>query len=218
MANRVSGQGNHGGRRRRRPMLAIPSGEAVGVGRAGRRRGVEPIWGVGEREAHRKGWFHGDASEQRGNGDGRPEKRWGPPMRWQLGWRTTDVARRRGRFWWRRSDTRGRKREGDGEPRTGRAREAASDHVPTVTGALMAWRTRGGRGRSSAPGGRRHPTSGLGTSLRATDPRAPHVSGFQFSEKLKILFPHKKNRYKLKKNLEKNQGGRKSNLEQLLCL
>jgi hypothetical protein len=36
-------------RRRRRPILAIPGGEAVGAGRGGRRRGVEPIWGVSER-------------------------------------------------------------------------------------------------------------------------------------------------------------------------
>jgi hypothetical protein len=56
---------------------------------------------------------------------------------------------------------------------------------------------------SSALGGRRHPTSRPGIGLRATDPRAPHVSGFQFSEKLKNLFPHKKNRYKVRKNLEK---------------
>jgi hypothetical protein len=105
-----------------------------------------------------------------------------------------------------------------GEPRTGRAREARGGfgRVPTTAGALMAWRTRGGRGRSSAPGGQRHPTSGPGTGLRATDPRAPHVSGFQFSEKLKNLFPQKKNRYKVRKNLEQNLGGRKSNLEQLL--
>jgi hypothetical protein len=44
-------------------MLAIPGGEAVGVVPVGRRRGVEPIWGVGERDAHRKGWFHGGVSE-----------------------------------------------------------------------------------------------------------------------------------------------------------
>jgi hypothetical protein len=82
-------------------------------------------------------------------------------------------------------------------------REAASDRVPTAAGPLMAWRTCVGRGRSSAPGGRCHPTSGPGTGLRATDPRAPHVSGFQFSEKIKNLFPHMKNRYKVRKNLEK---------------
>jgi hypothetical protein len=46
-------------------------------------------------------------------------------------------------------------------------------------GALMAWHTHGGRVHSSAPGGLRHPTSGPGTGRRATDPRAPHVSGFQ---------------------------------------
>jgi hypothetical protein len=38
----------------------------------------------------------------------------------------------------------------------------------------------------------------------------------ELSEKLKNLFPNKKNRYKVRKNHEKNQGGRKSNLEQLL--
>jgi hypothetical protein len=67
----------------------------------------------------------------------------------------------------------------------------------------MAWRTRGGRGCISAPGGRCHPTSGPSPGLRATDLRAPHISGFQFSEKLKNLFPDKKNRYKVRKNLEK---------------
>jgi hypothetical protein len=136
--------------------------------------------------------------------------------RWQLGWKTTDVARRRGRFWWRfrtlavesgratatsdRVPTAALGQQWGGEPWTGRAREARGGFGPRPDrgGALMAWCTRGGRGRSSAPGGRRHPTSGPGTGLRA-----PHVSGFQFSEKLKNLFPHKKNRYKVRKNLEK---------------
>jgi hypothetical protein len=53
------------------------------------------------------------------------------------------------------------------------------------------------------PGGRRHPTSGPGTGLRATDQRFPHVRGFQISRKLKNIFPHKKNRYKERKNLRK---------------
>jgi hypothetical protein len=94
-----------------------------------------------------------------------------------------------------------------GEPRTGRAREARGGFGPRPDhgGALMAWRTCGGRGRSSAPGRRRHPTSGPGTGLRATDPRAPHVSGFQFLEKVKNLFPHKKNRYKVRKNLKQTK-------------
>jgi hypothetical protein len=174
----VSGQGNHGGRRRRWPMLAIPGGEAVGVGRVGRRRGVEPIWGVGEREAHQKGWFHGGVSEQRGNGDGRPEKRWGPPMRWpassktsmqcwsrwRLGWRTADVARRRGSFWWRfrtlavgsgrattaldRVLTAVLGQQWGGEPRIGQAREARGGFGPRpdrggrFNGMAQAWRAR----------------------------------------------------------------------------
>jgi hypothetical protein len=37
----------------------------------------------------------------------------------------------------------------------------------------------------------------------ANDKRAPHVSTFPFSEILKNSFPHKKNRYKLRKNLRK---------------
>jgi hypothetical protein len=65
------------------------------------------------------------------------------------------------------------------------------------------WRTRGERGCGSTPGGRCHPTSGPGTGLRATDQRAPHVRGFQISGKLKNLFPHRKNRYKVRKNLRK---------------
>jgi hypothetical protein len=119
-------------------------------------------------------------------------------------------------------DTRGRKQEGDARLRTASrprcsdssgvvslgpgeraSREAASDRIPTTAGALMAWHTRGERGRNSEPGGRCHPISGPDTGLRAIDPRAPHISGFQFSEKLKNLFPHKKNRYKVRKNLEK---------------
>jgi hypothetical protein len=69
--------------------------------------------------------------------------------------------------------------------------------------ALTVWRTRGKRSRGSAPGGRCHPTSGPGTGLRATNQRAPHVRGFQISGKLKNTFPHKKNRYKVRKNLRK---------------
>jgi hypothetical protein len=97
------------------------------------------------------------------------------------------------------------KQQWGGEPRTGRAREVRGSFRPRPDrgGALMAWHMHGGRGRSSAPGGRRHPTSRPGTGLKTTDPRAPHVSGFQFSEKLKNLFSHKKNRYKVRKNLEK---------------
>jgi hypothetical protein len=37
----------------------------------------------------------------------------------------------------------------------------------------------------------------------AADKRAPHVSAFPFSEILKDSFPHKKNRYKVRKNLRK---------------
>jgi hypothetical protein len=123
-----------------------------------------------------------------------------------VGWRALDRASTRGERRLRtasqpwRLDSSGVASLGPGE-RVGR--EAASDRVPTAAGALMVWRTRGGHCRCSAPGGQRHPTSGPGTGLRATDLRAPHVSGFQFSEKLKILFSHKKNRYKVSKNLEK---------------
>jgi hypothetical protein len=69
--------------------------------------------------------------------------------------------------------------------------------------ALTVRRTRGERSRGSAPGGRCHLTSGPGTGLRATNQRAPHVRGFQISGKLKNTFPHKKNRYKVRKNLRK---------------
>jgi hypothetical protein len=99
-------------------------------------------------------------SEQRGNGDGRPEKRWGPLMRWpvssrmsmrcwrrwQLGWKTADEARPRGSFWWRfrtlavgsgrataASDsipTVALGQQWGGEPRTGRAREARGGFGP----------------------------------------------------------------------------------------
>jgi hypothetical protein len=110
------------GRRRRSLMrwrLRWPVGSYVGVERERklrlkwtRRKGGK---GCARGSAHRKGWFHGGASEQRGNSDGRPKKRWGPPMRWpvssrtsmrcwkrwQLGWKTTNVAWRRGSFWWR---------------------------------------------------------------------------------------------------------------------
>jgi hypothetical protein len=74
---------------------------------------------------------------------------------------------------------------------------------PDRGAALTVWHTRGERSRGSAPGGRRHPTSGPSTGLRATDQRAPHVRGFQISGKLKNPFPHKKNRYKVRKNLRK---------------
>jgi hypothetical protein len=37
----------------------------------------------------------------------------------------------------------------------------------------------------------------------AADKRAPHVSVFPFSEILKNSCPHKKNRYKVRKNLRK---------------
>jgi hypothetical protein len=139
--------------------------------------------------AHWKGCFHGGASEQRGNGDGRMEKRWGPPMRWpassrtsmrcwrrwQLGWKTTDAARRRGSFWWQfRTLAVG----------SGRV-TAASDRFSTAA-LRQQW---GGESRTG----------------RAREARAPHVSGFQFLEKLKNLFPHEKNRYKVRKNLKKSR-------------
>jgi hypothetical protein len=121
---------------------------------------VEPIWGIEEREAHRKGWFHGGMSEQRGNGDGRSEKRWGPLMRWpmssrmsmrcwrrwQLGWRMADAARRRGSFWrryWTLAVGSGRatvasdhvltavlEQQWGGDPRTRRVHEARGGFRP----------------------------------------------------------------------------------------
>jgi hypothetical protein len=54
--------------------------------------------------AHRKGWFHSDTSEQRGNGDGRPEKRWGPPMRWPASSRTSMWSWRRWQLGWKMAD------------------------------------------------------------------------------------------------------------------
>jgi hypothetical protein len=85
-----------------------------------------------------------------------------------------------GQQWGRASDR--ASAQGERRLQTGRARGArgvASDSVPTAAGALLAWHTRGGRGRNSAPGGLCHLTCGPGTGRRATDPRAPHVSGFR---------------------------------------
>jgi hypothetical protein len=55
--------------------------------------------------------------------------------------------------------------------------------------------------------------SGVARGGLAVDIRAPHVSAFPVLENLEITFPHKKNRYKVRKYLRKIPEGMKSNLE-----
>jgi hypothetical protein len=74
------------------------------------------------------------------------------------------------------------------------------------TGLQLRTRVAAGELYAGACGRRVPPTMANGSTTpsdRVTDRWAPRVSDFQISEKLKDPFPHKKNRYKVMKNLEK---------------
>jgi hypothetical protein len=87
-------------------LLADGKGGKTGTAAAFSNEVGAPVASGGARgSAHRKGWFHGGASEQQGNGDGRPEKRWGPPMRWPAGSRTSMGCWRRWQLGWKKADT-----------------------------------------------------------------------------------------------------------------
>jgi hypothetical protein len=66
-----------------------------GAGRGGRTGRGGSILEVGVGRGSPKGVFHDGAVGQQGNGDGRPEERWGAPVRW-LASTTATAGRRRG--------------------------------------------------------------------------------------------------------------------------